>query len=447
MSETDPLYLHAERIRASDLFGRSDQLQKLFDYLVECNRSGRVSKESVIAVEVFGRGTDFDVSSDAAVRVCVHKLRRKFEEFYTAHPELGPARLTIPRGQYRLVLENAEAAVTPRPTSPRRGFVGFPPLCSGHNPWKIATLATAAALILVAIAAGVFWQRTPARQFAAIRQSPVWTKLLGDTRPITVVLGDYYIFAENGELSQPQRLVREFFINSRADLDQYQKDHPEMMGKYMDVQLAYLPTSSAHVMASIMPLLAATHRRINVTMMSDLVPDDLKSTDVVYVGYLSGLGMLYDGAFSGSRFSVGSTFDELTDNRTKVRYASQAGDRYLRQSDRPTAAAASQLYRDYSLVTGFEGPSGNQVLVIAGTRDVGLIQAGEALTDPARLRELRERLTAGAPFEALYEVSGINGTEMASKLLVTSARPAHNTWDHIPAQPDRLDTVALAGQP
>jgi hypothetical protein len=478
MSETDPLYLHAERIRASDLFGRSDQLQKLFDYLVECTRSGRVPKESVIAVEVFGRGTDFDVSSDAGVRVCIHKLRRKFEEFYTAHPELGPARLTIPKGQYRLVLENVEARDSLRgPTSPRRGFAGFPPLPHvapsgllgisstafrsrfGHvpvvaepasrvrNPWKIATLATATALILVAIAAGVFWQRTPARQFAAVRQSPVWAKLLSDTRPITVVLGDYYIFAENGELSQPQRLVREFFINSRADLDQYQRDHPEMMGKYMDVQLAYLPTSSAHVMASIMPLLAATHRRVNVTMMSDLIPDDLKSTDVVYVGYLSGLGMLYDGAFSGSRFSVGSTFDELTDNRTKVRYASQAGDRYLRQSDRPTAAAASQLYRDYSLVTGFEGPSGNQVLVIAGTRDVGLIQAGEALTDPARLRELRERLTAGTPFEALYEVSGINGTEMASKLLVTSARPAHNTWDHIPAEPDRLDTVALAAQP
>jgi hypothetical protein len=457
MSETEPLYLHAERIRASDLFGRSDQLQKLFDYLVECNRSGRVPKESVIAVEVFGRGTDFDVSSDAAVRVCIHKLRRKFEEFYTAHPELGPARLTIPRGQYRLVLENAQAPVVEetaaepalprRPVGASRDSLRGAPVARVRNPWKIATFATAAALILVAIAAGVFWQRTPARQFAAIRQSPVWAKLLGDTRPITVVLGDYYIFAENGELSQPQRLVREFFINSRADLDQYLRDHPEMMDKYMDVQLGYLPTSSAHVMANIMPLLAATHRRVNVTMMSDLVPDDLKSTDVVYVGYLSGLGMLYDGAFSGSRFSVGSTFDELTDNRTKVRYASQAGDRYLRQSDRPTAAAASQMYRDYSLVTGFEGPSGNQVLVIAGTRDVGLIQAGEALTDPARLRELRERLTAGIPFEALYEVSGINGTEMASKLLVTSSRPAHNTWDHIPAEPDRLDTVALAGQP
>ena len=393
-----PSDLHAERIRASDLFGRSDQLQKLFDYLVECARSGRVPKESVIAVEVFGRGTDFDVSSDAAVRVCIHKLRRKFEEFYTAHPELGPARLTIPKGQYgsssRMVrLRSAKcrpSAVPRRPVGASRDFLHCVPVTFrsrfGHvpvttrgksRPWQPPQRWSS-------------WRSRRACSGSGLpRDSLLPSGRARCGRSCWVIrarspscCGDYYIFAENGELSQPQRLVREFFINSRADLDQYQRDHPEMMGKYMDVQLAYLPTSSAHVMASIMPLLAATHRRVNVTMMSDLIPDDLKSTDVVYVGYLSGLGMLYDGAFSGSRFSVGSTFDELTDNRTKVRYASQAGDRYLRQSDRPTAAAASQLYRDYSLVTGFEGPSGNQVLVIAGTRDVGLIQAGEALTDP-----------------------------------------------------------------
>src|ERR1700748_1192188 len=160
MSETEPLYLHAERIRASDLFGRSDQLQKLFDYLVECTRCGRVPKESVIAVEVFGRGTDFDVSSDAAVRVCIHKLRRKFEEFYAAHPELGPTRLTIPRGQYRLVLENTEVVEELTAAGPAAAT-------RVRNPWKIATFATAAALILVAIAAGVSWQRTPVRPFAA----------------------------------------------------------------------------------------------------------------------------------------------------------------------------------------------------------------------------------------------------------------------------------------
>ncbi|HEY4213736.1 MAG TPA: helix-turn-helix domain-containing protein [Steroidobacteraceae bacterium] len=441
MPEVDSLYQHAERIRSSDLFGRSDQLQRLFDYLVECSRSGKIPKESVIAVEVFGRGTDFDVSQDAAVRVYIHKLRRKFEEFYAAHPELGTARLSIPKGEYRLVLEDkyvppvAEPAANTEPPAPPR------------NPWKIAALATAAALIVVAIGAGALWLRSPAQQYAAIRNSPAWAKLLEDSRPITLVLGDYYIFAENGELSQPERLVREFFINSRADLDQYLMDHPELMDRYTDVQLGYLPTSSAHVMADIMPLLASTHRRVNVTMMSDLAPEDLKRTDVIYVGYLSGLGMLYDGAFSGSRFSVGSTFDELTDKKTKVRYVSQAGDRYLMQPDRPNSATAGQMYRDYSLITSFQGPSGNQVLVIAGTRDVGLIQAGGAVTDPNALSELRGRLTPGTPFEALYEVSGINGTEMASKLLVTAPRPLHNSWDHVPLEPDRLDTVALANRP
>src|SRR5262249_21365610 len=161
-----------------------------------------------------------------------------------AHPELGPARLTIPRGQYRLVLENTHVPIVEEPAAAEPS-----PAPVARNPWKIATLATAAALILVLIAAGVSWQPTPASQVAAIRQSPAWSKLLSDTRPITVVLGDYYIFAEKGELSQPQRLVREFFINSREDLDQYLMDHPEM-DKYMDVQLSYLPTSSAHVMAS-----------------------------------------------------------------------------------------------------------------------------------------------------------------------------------------------------
>ena len=441
MAEVDPLYQHAERIRSSDVFGRSDQLQRLFDYLVECSRSSKIPKESVIAVEVFGRGTDFDVSQDAAVRVYIHKLRRKFDEFYAAHPELGPARLTIPKGEYRLVLEDTRVPVAEEVAASAQ------PVAPARNPWKIAALATAAALVAVAIVAGVLWEHSPSRQFAAVRGSPVWGKLLDGTRPITVVLGDYYIFAENGELSQPQRLVREFFINSRSDLDQYLMDHPELMGRYTDVQLGYLPTSSAHVMADVMPLLASTHRRINVTMMSDLVPEDLKSTDVVYIGYLSGLGMLYDGAFSGSRFSVGSTFDELTDTQTKVRYVSQAGDRYLKQPVHPSTAAAGQMYRDYSLITEFQGPSGNQVLVIAGTRDVGLIQAGEALTDPNALGQLRGRLASGSPFEALYEVSGINGTEMASRLLVTAPRPLHNTWDHVPVAPDRLTTVARADQP
>ena len=434
MSEPDQIDVHAERIRSSEVLGRSDQLRRLFDYLVECSRSGKVPKESVIAVEVFGRGTDFDVSQDAAVRVYIHKLRRKFEEFYAGRTDLGGARLAIPKGEYRLVLEHAEAA--PEQAHPP-GHGTLP-----RNPWKVATFGTLAALALVGTVAWLSWRHATGQEFQGMRDNPVWSRLLNDTRPITVVLGDYYIFAETDPLSQPKRLVREFSINSRNDLDQYLMEHPELSDRYMDAQLAYLPTSSAYVMADIMPLLASTHRPVRVRMMSELEPDALKSTDVVYVGYLSGLGMLYDVTFSGSRFSVGSSYDELVDEKTRTRYVSQAGDRYVRPDD--SASGGPSAYREYSLISGFEGPSGNQMLVIAGMRDVGLMQAGEALTGSRSLRQLSERLPAGAPFEALYEVTGINSTNVASKLLITSARTARDMWSRSPVDADRLGSVAAA---
>jgi hypothetical protein len=415
MSDTAQIDSHAERIRASEVLGRSDQLRRLFDYLLECSRTGKVPKESVIAVEVFGRGTDFDVSQDAAVRVYIHKLRRKFEEFYAEHPELGPERLSIPKGEYRLILEHPPSEPPPPAATDSSS--------RERNPWKLATFAAAAVLLAVGLAGALLWKHREGAQFADISDNPVWSKLLHDTRPITVVLGDYYIFAETDELSQPQRLVREFTINSRSDLDQYLMEHPQMTDKYMDAQLSYLPTSSAYVMADIMPVLASTHRPIRVRMMSELEPDALKSTDVVYVGYLSGLGMLADATFSGSRFSVGSSYDELLDGKTRTRYVSQAGDRYARPADEQGPAA----YREYSLIAGFEGPSGNQMLVIAGMRDVGLMQAGEALTGANSLRQLGERLAPG-PFEALYEVTGINSTNVASKLLITSARKPVGMW-------------------
>jgi hypothetical protein len=434
MPDLDQLTVHADHIRSSEVLGRSEQLHRLFEYLLACTRAGRTPKESVIAVDVFGRGTDFDVSQDAAVRVYIHKLRRKFDEFYGAHPQVGPGRLTIPKGEYRLVLENSGA---------ERADVAPVPASRPRNPWRIATFACLGALAVLAIAAATLWLRTPEHTFGLVRGSPVWAKLLSDSRPITVVLGDYYIFAETGDAMEPKRLVREFFINSRNDLDQYLMDHPDLMDRYMDVQLGYLPTASAHVMADIMPLLASTHRPVRVTMMSDLTPEALKSTDIVYIGYLSGLGMLYDGTFAGSRFSIGSTFDELTDNRTRHRYMSQAGDRYMLPSDGPNYPG-SLLYRDYSLVTEFAGPSGNPMLVIAGMRDVGLMQAGDAVTDRTGLEELAAHIDRDAPFEALYEVSGINSTGMASKLLVTSARAPGATWDHVAPAPDRLGSLENA---
>ncbi len=113
MSDPESLQALATRIRATGALGRSQLIQKLFDFLMDCSATGRAPKETEVAIEVFGKDTGFDVAQDAMVRVYVHKLRRKLEEYYSAAGHSDPFQLTIPKGAYRIVIRERDAAPAP----------------------------------------------------------------------------------------------------------------------------------------------------------------------------------------------------------------------------------------------------------------------------------------------------------------------------------------------
>ncbi|HSG65549.1 MAG TPA: hypothetical protein VLD39_11135, partial [Gammaproteobacteria bacterium] len=99
-----------ERVVASGVLGRSRTYAKLLEYVVECSVEDRAPKELEIAVEVFGRGGDFDPNQDSLVRVYMHNLRQKLEQYYAQHGAADDYRLVIPRGEYRLVVEPRDIA-------------------------------------------------------------------------------------------------------------------------------------------------------------------------------------------------------------------------------------------------------------------------------------------------------------------------------------------------
>ena len=125
MVDTELLRAHAERIRASGVLGRSPLMQRLFDFLLTCSLADRAPKEIEVAMDAFGKGADFDVSQDAMVRVYVHKLRRKLEEFYAGSAADEPAHLAIPKGEYRFVVETPSAPV-PAAVSPPSAVLASP---------------------------------------------------------------------------------------------------------------------------------------------------------------------------------------------------------------------------------------------------------------------------------------------------------------------------------
>jgi hypothetical protein len=140
-----------------------------------------------------------------------------------------------------------------------------------------------------------------------------------------------------------------------------------------------------------------------------MTPDLLTRADIVYVGYLSGMGMLRRFVFAGSRFAIGDTYDELIDRKSGHHYISQSSS--LWRGD-PSA-------RDYGYFSTFAGSNGNRVIVIAGTRDVALANTAEATAHPDSLDRLAKQAGDQRDFEALYEVYGMEGTNVDSKLLTT----------------------------
>src|SRR5688572_22889041 len=88
------------RVRDSGVLGRSHGLSRLFDYLADPIRAGRTLTEADVAQDVFGRTAED--SADASVRVYIHRLRRKLDDFYAGAGAAEPHRLTIPVGEYRL---------------------------------------------------------------------------------------------------------------------------------------------------------------------------------------------------------------------------------------------------------------------------------------------------------------------------------------------------------
>src|ERR1700743_2481588 len=78
----------AERIQRAGALGES-RVRRLFDYLLATSLAGRSPKEIAIAMDVFGKGTDFDVGNDALVRVYIHKLRKALHEFHSTSADVN----------------------------------------------------------------------------------------------------------------------------------------------------------------------------------------------------------------------------------------------------------------------------------------------------------------------------------------------------------------------
>jgi hypothetical protein len=431
--EAQSLREQAQKIASSGALGRSRSYSRLLEFLVDCAADGRSPKELEIAMEVFGKGADFDPSQDSMVRVYAHNLRQKLEHYYATDGRNEPQQIALTRGEYRVSLlpgvlpvEPAATVSTPSTAAASAPADAVPVLVAAapaaHTRWRAvaAMLGLLAFGVLIGFGFAVSRERPPPPA-AAIAASPIWKTLLDDDMPILVVVGDYYIFGERNEHGDVDRLVRDFNVGSRAQLDDLMKHDPKLATKYLDLDLTYLPTGSAFALVDVLRVLYAAEKPVHVVSMSEMSDSDLKSSHIVYLGYISGLGKLEDFVFGSSSLAIGATYDELRNTETGEMYASEAG-----------LPEANRNYRDYALISTFPGPGGNQFVIVAGTRDAGMMQAAHALSDTMFMKSLEQARpdakTDPPSFEMLYEVTGYGRMNLDARLVHSGKLNYQEIW-------------------
>jgi Tol biopolymer transport system component len=94
------------RVLSSEVFARSDRLSSLLKFIVERTLDGQrhALKEQVIAIELYGKGSDFSSAADPIVRVDARRLRDKLREYYASAPT-DPIVISVPKGSYAPLFE------------------------------------------------------------------------------------------------------------------------------------------------------------------------------------------------------------------------------------------------------------------------------------------------------------------------------------------------------
>src|ERR1700675_4860325 len=123
-SESRAARRQLDRVLASPGFARNERLSRFLRFIVERHLEGRDQelKESLIAIEVFGRPAGYDSKQDPIVRTEASRLRARLSEYYLGEGKGDSLAIELPKGGYVPVLRTAAQRQAEPPVPPRHAL-------------------------------------------------------------------------------------------------------------------------------------------------------------------------------------------------------------------------------------------------------------------------------------------------------------------------------------
>jgi hypothetical protein len=412
--EKQSVRLQMHRLLQTTHFRNSKRYPALFRFIVEEALEGRGEflKERLLGIRVFDRPANYDTATDPIVRVTVAEIRKRIAQYYheEAHesemriellpgsyePEFRP-RHEIPRGVTAPVVEVPQA-----PGALETPLKAAAPV-AGRTRWRrLAWIAAGSVVIAATGLLGWRWAHPSATE-------EFWSPLLSGHRAITICVpragGAAALMSKSvvvgGELiKQPMALKGDRVLSPDPDFLEHESLGENVV--FSDVNAAM----------HISDLLASrgSDNRMRMSVATSL--DDLRQGPAVLVGGMDNLWALH--AIEPLQFRFAGSDDEgfwIADAKNPAQHDWRVD----------LKVPLAEVKRDYAIVARIHDQSTGQIVVIvAGIGMSGTAAAGEFLTDPQQLDELRRRVGPGfhsRDFEVVLSTDVVNGISGPPRIL------------------------------
>ena len=441
MNLTNEEKLHQlERIIGSQAFHESESLRSFLSFIVNKLVAGEEDqiKEYTIALDVFGRGSQFNPRIDSVVRVQAGRLRYKLHEYYSTEGKADKILIELPKGHYKPFFSYIEPTNgTPKPEEQ----LAEPPKLLTESPATVTEEKTSSqsiskerALLIGLSIAVVLLSITTAMLFVSNQKAHnqmvgnsankseqvyenVWGDFLKSGESTLVVIGNPTVYRLTNPMDPHTQEMPSILLKPEQT-----SVLAEIIGKDKFLMNSFTNNSAPRLLLSrheytgvgeaiglhyVTDLMRSSGKTLRVKQSRTASGEDLKNHNVILLGSI----WVNDWA---SKQPVKETFI-YSNSATIQNLDPQPGEALeYKPKFHPTNG---KLIEDYALITVKPGLSGkDSMMILAGIYSAGTQAAAEFATSKDYLPSLNQRLQeifadrqAPKYYQALLKVTVDNG--------------------------------------
>ncbi len=380
-----------EQVIGNSRFQGSEHYQNLLTYLFYSSLKNETPKEINIATEVFNRKADFNPNEDPIVRVYINKLRKKLADYYAKEGRSDKYRIAIPQGHYKLDFNIRKKTLL------GQGFKNQPAT------QKILIVSNVILLGLVIGLSILFFNLNKSQDWG-----PVWNDFFENDLNTLLVVENPFFFQMDFEGWNRSLIIRHTWINSIKDLQEYLIEQDKTELEYEILKFPYITQNAVWPMPYILSVLQAKSKNVRIKTTNQIVPQDIKQYNIIYLGSLKSLGKL-------EHFLEGTSF-RVDFHPNRFIQKSEDEERIFRPD-----GSFSQYHVDYSLVLKCPGPTNNVIMMFIDFHSTGNTGTAKFFSDREKLKLVEKKFKSAfghmpSYFEMLLKVEGLERINLSTEI-------------------------------